>query len=298
MDYNKRGVRLMDLKIYSRLNEELGSLSSEELETIIHKAYEKLAEEFGFLIMATSEYEEIVNIVKLCVHYGVVNKLKTSAPINRLDSKEEQLIAYTAVWLKKLVRNRSNSLLERTAKPLSERDVVRDPALKAFLTHYYKVNDAEINSEEIDLSIDNHDLLMSIENIQGHLLEAYIASKICSAPFNFIWLDGEIVKAADFALEYNKSETEKALYLLQIKNKYNTENSSSVTVRQGTTVEIKKWYRLGKKTLKGVRYPVYKWDELNEIIYELCGTKSDMNETDYIEFLKSVIENNPKIINI
>ena len=80
---------------------------------------------------------------------------------------------------------------------------------------------------------------MSIENIQGHLLEEYIARNICVPPFNFIWLDGEIVKAADFALYLPSpdAETEDTLYLLQIKNKYNTENSSSVTVRIGTSVK-------------------------------------------------------------
>ena len=48
-----------------------------------------------------------------------------------------------------------------------------------------------------------------------------------------------------------------------VKNKYNTENSSSNKIREGT--EIKKWYRLDYKTKSGVKYPVYQWDELNDI---------------------------------
>lgn len=288
----------MDLKINNKLNEELAILSDEELECLIDQAYKQIADELGVVIMSTTEYDEIVDIVKLCVKYGVINKLKKSDPINRMKTKEEQLVAYTARWLKKMVNNRANPVVSREAKPLIERDVIRDPALKIFLDSYYEINEIEISDEDIDLSIDNHDLLMAIENLQGHLLEAYIASNICKDPFGFIWLDGEIVKAADFALEYDKNEDEKALYLLQIKNKYNTENSSSVTVREGTTVEIKKWYRLGKKSIKKIKYPTYKWDDLNDIILELCGTRSAMNETDYIDFLKSVIENNPKIINI
>lgn len=288
----------MSYKIHNKLNEELAALNEQELENLINKAYQKTMEEIGCVIMSTEEYDRIVNVVKLCVKYGVINKLQESKPIDRLPSREEQLVAYTARWIKKLVSNRVNPLIKRKAKPLVERDVIRDPALKYFLSNYYEINEMGISSEDIDLSIDNHDLLMSIENIQGHLLEEYIASKICKEPFGFIWLDGEIVKAADFALEYNKSESEKALYLLQIKNKYNTENSSSVTVREGTTVEIKKWYRLGKKRLNKINHAVYKWSDLNTIILELCGYEANMSEDDYMDFLKDVIKNNPKIINI
>lgn len=288
----------MSYKMHNKLNEELAALNEQELENLINKAYQKTMEEIGCVIMSTEEYDRIVNVVKLCVKYGVINKLQESKPIDRLPSREEQLVAYTARWIKKLVSNRVNPLIKRKAKPLVERDVIRDPALKYFLSNYYEINEMGISSEDIDLSIDNHDLLMSIENIQGHLLEEYIASKICKEPFGFIWLDGEIVKAADFALEYNKSESEKALYLLQIKNKYNTENSSSVTVREGTTVEIKKWYRLGKKRLNKINHAVYKWSDLNTIILELCGYEANMSEDDYMDFLKDVIKNNPKIINI
>lgn len=42
----------------------------------------------------------------------------------------------------------------------------------------------------------NHNLFMSAENIQGNLLEEYIASKV--HPYGFLWCDGNIVRAVDF----------------------------------------------------------------------------------------------------
>lgn len=86
-------------------------------------------------------------------------------------------------------------------------------------------------------------------------------------------------------------------FLLQIKNKSNTENSSSSAIRTGTT--IKKWYRLGTRTSGGIKIPDYKWDDLNTIINShsiIPSEKCNLSEEVYQAFLKEVATRNKKII--
>lgn len=290
------------LDVHLKLNEALGALNAKELDFLIQNVYIHLGGELKFKPLINQDYYALLSIVKLCVTYGIINSPRKSKRIAQLSNYRDQVMFYTAAWLKKLVNHRENPVSQRPAKKLAERDIVRDHALAEFLTCYYNVNNIPFSKDDLNLALDNHDLLMSIENLQGHLLEAYISSIICKPPYNFIWLDGEIVKATDFALEYDKVQPDgtikKSIYLLQIKNKYNTENSSSVTVRDGTKIKIEKWYRLGKETIDGIKCPSYKWDELNKKIYDLCGNKPNLNEDDYINFLKNMINLNPKIINI
>lgn len=282
------------------LKTSLAALNNEEFSALIHDALNSLSNEIENLSLSAATKSDIIRIARICMDCGIINEPKISAPIERETDPGKRLTLYTARWLKKLVSNRNKSLTLKEAPALNNRDIVRDPALSRVLNSYYVANDITVTPDEIDLAINSHDLLMSIENIQGHLLEEYIAQNICKPPFGFIWLDGEIVKAADFALYLPapNDETNDTLYLLQIKNKYNTENSSSVTVRVGTTVKIEKWYRLGKKKQEGYNVPVYKWSDLNEIIKGFTGQSPDLSENGYYAFLDSVMQTNPKLINI
>ena len=75
---------------------------------------------------------------------------------------------------------------------------------------------------------------MASENIVGDILERYIASII--EPKGWIWCAGSIIKSVDF-IRKNNDKWE----LLQIKNRDNSENSSSKAIRDGTS--IKHWFR-------------------------------------------------------
>lgn len=131
---------------------------------------------------------------------------------------------------------------------------------------------------------------MSAENIQGNLLEQYIASKV--RPYGFLWCEGNVLRAIDFC------NTDGSC-LLQIKNKSNTENSSSSNIREGTTIE--KWFRLGTSTRNGVKIPVYKWQTLNTLIntHKTQGHSlpaCNMTEEDYQAFLNRIASANRKLI--
>lgn len=86
-----------------------------------------------------------------------------------------------------------------------------------------------------------HQRSMSAENIVGLLLERYIASVM--EAHAWVWCAGNFVKAADFLHLDNGRWT-----VLQVKNRDNTENSSSSAIRNGT--EIEKWSRSFARTGK------------------------------------------------
>lgn len=80
------------------------------------------------------------------------------------------------------------------------------------------------------------------------------------------------LKSVDFAHENGA--------LLQIKNRSNSENSSSSKVREST--EIEKWYRIKADKIE------YMWNELNKI----CGI-DHLSEANFVDFVKETIQNNP-----
>ena len=157
-----------------------------------------------------------------------------------------------------------------------------DPALIKMIESY-----ASMTNAEADESLKQHNLWMSAENIQGELLEEYIAQK--TSPLGWIWCKGSILRAIDF-MSFDGT------FLLQIKNKFNTENSSSSAIRDGS--DIKKWFRLGKTMNGGKTEPSFKWDILNYIID--CGSNgassSNMSEEDYEDFLSVISRENPHLL--
>lgn len=84
-----------------------------------------------------------------------------------------------------------------------------------------------------------HQWSMAAENLVGSLLERYIASEM--EQYGWVWCAGNFVKAVDFVHLQNQTWT-----ALQVKNRSNTENSSSSAIRNGS--EIRKWFRIYAKT--------------------------------------------------
>ena len=189
---------------------------------------------------------------------------------------------YLDRWVKGYCDAINNPPSKRQANPKS---ACTDPAIAAIVkaTQGFTSNESAFGES-------THNLFMSAENIQGNLLEEYIAFK--TRPYGFLWCDGNVLRAIDFC------NTDGSLFL-QIKNKSNTENSSSSNIREGTN--IKKWYRLGTKIRKGVRIPDYKWATLNEYVNQYATEGSnlppcEMREDDYEDFLTAVATANQLLI--
>ena len=71
-----------------------------------------------------------------------------------------------------------------------------------------------------------------------------------------------------------------------MKNKYNTENSSSSAIRSGT--EIKKWNRLKRPNkTSGLYTPIPNWEELINLVDAPESLKSLLTEEKYLEYIRN-----------
>lgn len=127
-----------------------------------------------------------------------------------------------------------------------------------------------LSDEDLNRITYAHRLGMSAENILGLILEEYLADNLEPYGWHCAW--GETVKSVDFVHESGR--------LLQIKNRSNSENSSSSAIRSGTQIE--KWFRIKADRIE------YMWAALNEI----CGTTS-LSEESFVDFVNKVIKDNP-----
>lgn len=188
-------------------------------------------------------------------------------------------------YLNRWVKNYLDAMNRRpSTHRANPKTACTDPAIRVIVQASRGLTDAAAARYER-----NHNLFMSAENIQGNLLEEYIAG--CIRPYGFLWCAGNVLRAVDFC---NAAGT-----LLQIKNKSNTENSSGSAIREGTS--INKWYRLGTRTEHGMKLPDYKWDGLNRFVNEhkTAGyhlPPCNMNEGEYQAFLFRVAGENQNLI--
>ncbi len=125
----------------------------------------------------------------------------------------------------------------RQRKRPGEPQTVPDPLVSFILQHWYNVLEQNLEDARKE-----HQLAMAAENLVGELLERYLAQIL--EPTGWIWCAGSIVKSIDFI----KPPLPDAdiWTMLQIKNRDNSENSSSGAIRNGTPIQ--KWHRTNSKT--------------------------------------------------
>lgn len=166
-------------------------------------------------------------------------------------------------WLEKYKGGYDNRASQRISNPPGTiADPIIDKIIGTRLDH--------LTADELLKVCYAHRLGMSAENILGLLLEEYLATRLIAYNWHCAW--GETVKSVDFVNARGN--------LLQIKNRSNSENSSSSAIRNGT--EIEKWYRIRADRLE------YMWSKLNEI----CKT-THLSEDDFVNFTIECIRNNP-----
>lgn len=196
-------------------------------------------------------------------------------------TKDMNLKKYLTNWVESY---RSEIICPPHAKIAKPKSSCSDPAIRII------VGLSQSLSEDCVLQMEKtHNLFMSAENLQGGLLEEYIAA--CTRPYGWIWCAGSTLRSIDFC-------TCNGL-LLQVKNKSNTENSSSSTVRDGTTIH--KWVRLSTSHKNKQPVPRYNWDRLNQIVNENRTKGFDlppcnMSEESYTSYIASLIRANHTVI--
>ncbi len=132
-------------------------------------------------------------------------------------------------WLKKYRSSYERRISRRTSQvPRTVADPIINTIINARLT--------QLTSDHLEQIQYAHRLSMSAENIQGLLLEEFLAEELHQYGWHCCW--GESIRHVDFC---NNDGT-----LLQVKNRSNSENSSSARVRLNQPIE--KWYRVDAKT--------------------------------------------------
>ncbi len=121
-----------------------------------------------------------------------------------------------------------------------------------------------------------HRHAMIAENCVGALLERYIESVLRTNGWH--WCCGNFVKAVDFI----RLGSDGLWQALQIKNRDNSENSSSSAIRVGTDIE--KWFRFFSKTGKT------NWDHLPEFMRGY-----GLSEVGFIGFVSTYLETRKKL---
>jgi len=169
-------------------------------------------------------------------------------------------------FLKKFFDGYNNRPSQRTS---GEMKSVSDPLIDELIEERIDGFD----KRHVRLTRFAHRLSMGAENIIGAMLEEYIHSKVLKYGWATCW--GSSIKAVDLCSRNGS--------LVQIKNKSNTENSSSSKIRTGTT--IKKWYRLSASNGKT------KWPELNTMLG--IPAYDALSETDFHAFARNVVKDNP-----
>jgi hypothetical protein len=166
-------------------------------------------------------------------------------------------------WLVKYQGGFNGRASQRTSNPPG---TVTDPIIEKIIVSRLE----NLSDEDLKKIKYAHRLGMSAENILGLILEEYLSENLIEYGWHCAW--GGTVKSVDFVHENGS--------LLQIKNRSNSENSSSSTVRDGT--EIKKWYRIKADRVE------YMWPQLNEI----CGT-TNLSEDSFVDFVQRTLTSNP-----
>jgi len=169
-------------------------------------------------------------------------------------------------WFLKYQRGKEGRASQRISNPPG---TVSDPIIEKIIG----ARVVALTEEDLNKINYAHRLGMSAENILGLILEEYLAVNLEPHGWHCAW--GETVKSVDFVHEDGK--------LLQIKNRSNSENSSSSAVRDGTQIE--RWFRIKADRIE------YMWGSLNEI----CGT-TVLSEDSFVIFVQTTLSNNPECL--
>ena len=122
-----------------------------------------------------------------------------------------------------------------------------------------------------------HQHSMGSENCVGNLLERYLDSKLRS--YGWAWCCGDFIMGVDFTCKIDEGKWQ----VLQIKNRDNSENSSSASVRNGTQIE--KWFRCFSKDTKKGRPSMTNWENLPDSM-KGCGLSEEGFEGFVNEYLQ------------
>ena len=173
---------------------------------------------------------------------------------------------------KKFIRKRIEENLDKSIIP-SVPKTVPDPLVSVILENYYDIDKNRLKQVQYE-----HQISMAAENKVGEFLELYISS-IAHQRKSWVNCVAGIVKGTDFI-----KKEENSWRALQVKNRSNSENSSSSKIRQfykqNYNTEIEKWHRVDANT------GTTKWEHFPDKIL-----KSELSEIGFNNFIKNYLIN-------
>ncbi len=148
-----------------------------------------------------------------------------------------------------------------TKVSLSIPQTVPDEMVSVILKNFYKHPSEKLKNIQTE-----HQHSMAAENIVGELLERYIDSVLSN--HGWVWCCGALVKHVDFI-----KKEDNGYRMLQIKNRDNSENSSSKAIRDGTIIEH--WFRTFSRTGRT------NWES-----FPATGLMSNLSENGFVAFVE------------
>lgn len=131
-------------------------------------------------------------------------------------------------------------MMKAKAKRLGkvEPKTIPDPAVSVILNELY-----DLPIKDLERIKKEHQYSMLAEDAVGELLEDYIDDASNQNDAGWVRAHGDVIRSVDFI-----KKDLSGWRLIQIKNRDNSENSSSQSVRDGTKIE--KWFRTRSRTGK------------------------------------------------
>lgn len=203
-------------------------------------------------------------------HFLVPGNIKASTDEKSIES-----------WVRKFIKGYEN----RTSVTASNMPgTIADPVVDIVISHRLQ----NLNNRDIRQIQGAHRLSMNAEKIIGDLLEDYIHTKL--EPFGWYCAWGSTLKATDFVVPQNTAKPR-----WQIKNRDNSENSSSKAIRKAARekgVKIDLWFRTFSKT------GITNWPALNDELNIDSENDPVLSEESFRRFVGEIIENNPDCLAI
>ena len=221
--------------------------------------------------LVISQAERIVQAnSKMSWNIAVQTVLSICCRFPTLCSTFRQANLFSETHINKWLENYFNGYNNRPSKRISKKiGTIPDEIIDTIIS----VRLPSLDNSKISAIKSAHRLSMAAENILGLLLEEYLAEKLL--PYGWYCCWGETMKSVDFCTQDGD--------LLQVKNRSNSENSSSNKIRQGTP--IIKWHRINASN------GAYYWDVLNERVG--C---TELSEPDFSSFVRKTITDNPAAV--
>jgi hypothetical protein len=243
--------------------------SKQDTEKVINAA-RQVARELGHEKEAAVA-KPLESILGICCEYPELFPTKgklNPRPKDHVPGKDTGLALDDAALQKYLKTYVNDYYTARKGIPVFEESVAEtDPALTTALKAFFSTKVSDKSEKEIHEIAQFHRTCMVAENIVGEVLEVYMAPALEKR--GWIWCAGETMRAVDFVKKENPP------VILQIKNAWNSENSSSAGYRK--TLNVEKWYR--RKANGSTR-----WAELKD---NPAGTPEELTEKGFQEFISS-----------